>query len=144
VTKRVLLLASLAIGAAALAYLRDPDWLINVESGFRNWETAADGTRYRWTDGHASFFVRSDANAIEIPIRTTVSAPSEIPVSVELTIDDRFADQLVLNGDEWHRVKMVLPPRGTRRVRRIDIRVKRTKAGNKGVQVGVVRSRRDP
>jgi hypothetical protein len=141
-----LLLAALAIAAAVLAYLRDPDWLIKVESGFRNWETAADGTRYRWTDGHASFFVRSDANAIEIPIRTTASPPSEIPVSVAVTIDDRLVDQLVLNDDEWHRMKVILPPRGTRRVRRLDIRVNRTKAGNRGVQVGevVVRMSREP
>jgi hypothetical protein len=136
--KRLLLLAAPVMAIAALAYLRDPAWLIHVESGFRGWETAADGRRYRWTDGHASFFVRSNASAAEIPIRTTVSTPSDVPVSVTLTIDDRLADQLVLNDDSWQRVKLRLPAPGSRRVRRIDIRVARTKAGNRGVQVGEV------
>jgi hypothetical protein len=135
--KRLLLLAA-PVMAIAIAYLRDPEWLINVESGFRGWEMAADGTRYRWTDGHASFFVRSDASAAEIPVRTTVSTASDVPVSVTLSIDDRLADQLVLNDDGWQRVKLRLPAPGSRRVRRIDIRVDRTKTGNRGVQVGEV------
>ena len=53
--------------------------------------------------GHASFFVRSDASAIDVPIRTSVAAPSDIPVTVTLTIDDRLVGRLVLNDDGWHR-----------------------------------------
>lgn len=45
---------------ALLASLRDPPWLAGLESGFRGWETGADGTRYRWTSGHASFFSTRD------------------------------------------------------------------------------------
>jgi hypothetical protein len=136
--KRLLLLAAAMLAIAAIAYLHDPEWLINVESGFRGWETATDGTRYRWTNGHASFFVLSDASTAEIPVRTTVSTASDVPVLVTLTIDDRLADQLVLNDDGWQRVKLRLPVPGSRRVRRIDIRVNRTKTGNRGVQVGEV------
>jgi hypothetical protein len=136
------LVAIAAIGAvAALAYLRDPEWLIRVESGFREWETTADGTRYRWTNGHASFFVRSDAIEVGIPIRTTFAAPSDGPVTMSLAIDDRPADQLVLTDEAWHRVTVGLPPIGGRRVRRIDIRVDRTRSGNRGVQVGEVQVR---
>lgn len=137
----VLLIVTSLLAIAALAYLRDPEWLIRVDSGFRGWETGSDGTRYRWTDGHASFFVRSDASAIDVPIRTSVAAPSDIPVTVTLTIDDRLVDRLVLNDDGWHRAKVQLPPRGARRVRRMDIRVDRTKDGNRGVQVGEVQVR---
>jgi hypothetical protein len=140
-TRRLLLIVSAVTAIAALAYLRDPEWLISVESGFRSWETAADGRRYRWTDGHASFFVRSDATVIEIPVRASVSTSSDAPVTVTLTIDDRRADQLVLNDEQWHRMKVGLPPRGTRRVRRIDMRVNRTTVGNRGVQVGEVQVR---
>ena len=133
------MLASAAV-IAALAYLRDPPWLIEMDSGFRGWEIAEDGTRYRWTDGHASFFVRSDASAVEFPVRTTVS-PSDHPVTVSLTIDDRPADRLVLSDAGWHRVRLTLPPRRNRRVLRIDIRVDRTKAGNRGIQVGQLQDR---
>ena len=140
-TRRLLVAVCSVTVIATLAYLRDPAWLIGVESGFRNWETAGDGTRYRWTNGHASFFVTSEASQLEIPLRTTVSTSSDVPVTVKLTIDDRPADQLLLNDDGWHRVRLMLPPRGTRRVRRIDVRVDRTKIGNRGVQVGEVRIR---
>jgi hypothetical protein len=121
---------------AALAYLRDPAWLIGIESGFRSWETAADGTRFRWTGGHASFFVRSDAAGITVPIRTTFSSRSDGPVTVAFTIDDRPAERQLLTDDAWHRVRLVLPAGGSRRVRRIDIRVNPTRSGNRGVQVG--------
>ncbi len=59
--KRLALVCLVLAGiAGALAYLRDPPWLDHMESGFRRWETAADGTRYRWTAGHASFFVPAE------------------------------------------------------------------------------------
>jgi hypothetical protein len=140
-TRRLLIIVSSLTAIAALAYLRDPEWLITLESGFRGWETAADGTRYRWTDGHASFFVRSEAIEIALPIRTTFLAPSDVPATVTLTIDDRPADRLVLTDDGWHRMTVRLPPHSGRRVRRIDLRVNRTRSGNRGVQVGEVQIR---
>jgi hypothetical protein len=139
--QRTVAIVGTALVIAALAYLRDPSWLIGVDSGFRRWETTADGTRYRWISGHASFFVRSDAEAIDIPVRTTVSLPTDVPVTVTVSVDDRFAAQLVLNDAAWQHAKVMMPARGSRRVRRIDIRVDRTKAGNRGVQVGDVRIR---
>ena len=48
--------------SAALAYLRDPPWLIGDGLGLPPLETMADGTRIRWTGGHASFFVPSNAD----------------------------------------------------------------------------------
>jgi hypothetical protein len=122
----------------ALAYLRDPAWLIRTESGFRPWETTADGTRYRWTGGHASFFVRSDASEVSIPVRTTFSSPSDGAVTVTFSIDDRPTQRFRLIDDTAYLVTLSLPPRGSRRVRRIDIRVDRTRPGNRGVEVGEV------
>jgi hypothetical protein len=132
----------LALGAALLVsgilgYLRDPAWLAGVESGFREWETSADGVRYRWTAGHASFFVPASASAIVIPARTTF-APGEPPVNVSIAIDDRAADALVLTDDGWQVRKLRLPPPGSRRFRRIDIRVNRLRGGNRGAQIGEV------
>ena len=125
--------------AASLAYLRDPAWLAAVESGVRGWETAADGTRYRWTDGHASFFVPASAAEIAIPLRATFDAAGDPPVLVTIAIDDRPADELVLRDDRWTTRRLRLPPPGSRSLRRIDIRVDRVRAGNRGVQMGIVR-----
>ena len=125
--------------AGALAYLRDPPWLDRMESGFRRWETATDGTRYRWTAGHASFFVPATATAIVIPTRTTFDDPGQPPILVSIAIDDRPADEFVLRDDGWRTHELLLPPPGRRRLRRIDVRVDRLRQGLRGVQVGEVR-----
>jgi len=129
-----------ALLVSALVYLRDPAWLIEVESGFRTWERGADGTRYRWTGGHASFFVPSTTSAIDLPIRTTF-APGEWPVTVTIAVDDRPAVADELRDESWRRVTVRLAGRTSRRVRRIDIHVDRTRAGNRGVAVGELQLR---
>lgn len=143
VKRRLPLFICLFIGAAALvsalAYLRDPPWLADVESGFRRWEIASEGTRYRWTGGHASFFVPAAAKAIVIPTRTTFNDPADPPVLVSLSIDDRQADEFVLRDTQWKAHELPLPPPGRRRLRRIDIRVDRLRPGLRGVQIGEVR-----
>jgi hypothetical protein len=138
--KRLLLVCVvLASLASALAYLREPPWLERMESGFRNWETAADGTRFRWTAGHASFFVPATAAAIVIPTRTTFDDPGLPPILVSIAIDDRPADEFVLRDDEWRQYELRLPPPETRRLRRIDVRADRLRHGLRGVQIGEIR-----
>lgn len=122
---------------AALAYLRDPPWLAGLESGFRGWEAGPDGTRYRWTSGHASLFVPATTPAIVIPAKTTF-APGDPPVRFSVAIDDRPVTSDVLTSDSWFQRSVPLPPPGSRRVRRIDLRVDRVRAGNRGVQIGEV------
>ena len=132
------LLVALALAGAALAYLRDPSWLLTTTSGLRGWSTDRDGTRYRWTGGHASFFVPADWTAIELPLRATFESPADWPIAATVTIDDRPADRVVLTDGSWRRLLIRLPPRAARRVRRIDVRVDRTREGNRGVQLGEV------
>lgn len=129
-------IAAAALVIPALAYLRDPPWLEGLEAGFGGWEAADDGTRYRWISGHASFFVSADASTITIPLRT-IPDPAW-PITVSITIDDRPADRLELRDGAWHFTRLRLPPRSSRRTRRIDLRADRTRTGNRGVQVGVV------
>jgi hypothetical protein len=123
--------ASLCLAAVVviggLGYLREPPWLAGMDSGFRRWETAADGTRYRWIAGHASFFVPATVKAIVIP-----------PVLVSVAIDDRPADEIILRDDRWMVREVRLPPPGRRGFRRIDIRVDRLRPGMYGAQVGEV------
>ena len=125
-----------------LAWLRDPGWLAAMESGFGRWERA-DGVAYRWTAGRASFFVPADLQAVEIPLRLPMQ-PGDWPAAVTISIDDRPADRVVISEDGWQTRRILLPPRGSRRHRRIDIHVDRTRPGNRGVAVGeIVRSRDD-
>jgi len=123
--------------AALLAWLRDPGWLAGIESGFGRWERASDGVAYRWTAGRASFFVPADLPAIEIPVRLPIQ-PGDWPVVVTISIDDRPADRVVITEDGWQARRVLLPARGSRRWRRIDIHVDRTRPGNRGVLVGEV------
>jgi hypothetical protein len=140
--RSLVMLGMLAVGAAALvsalAYLRDPPWLAGMDSGFRRWETANDGTRYRSMAGHASFFVPADARAIVIPARTTFADRGDPPVEIAIDIDDRRADAFVLRDDSWKLTELRLPPPGSRRVRRIDVRVDRLRRGFRGADIGEV------
>ena len=129
------IVACLAV-AAVLTYLRDPPWLATLSSGFRNWETAADGTAFRWAGAHASLFVPSNARSLRIPLRTTFDQPGDWPITVSITIDDEPVDRLVLTDPGWRESRIRLPPPGSRRVRRVDLRTDRTRDDNRAVQVG--------
>jgi hypothetical protein len=133
---------SFVIAAAlvgTLAYLRDPPWLIGYTAGLRGWERRAGEPPYRWSGGHASFFVRSAAGAVEVPLSTTFDASDARPMTVTVSIDDRVAARLVLTDAAWHRVRVPLPQPGGRRVRRVDVRTNVTRDDNHGVRIGEVR-----
>ena len=138
VKRGVYLLIVTAGLVAALAYLRDPPWLTGMESGFRRWETASDGMRYRSMAGHASFFVPADARAIVIPARTSFADREDPPVEISIAIDDRPADAFVLRDDSWKLTEIRLPSPGSRRLRRIDVRVDRLRRGLRGADIGEV------
>jgi hypothetical protein len=128
---------------AALWYLRDPAWLITETTGLRGWERSADGTRFRWSGGHASFFVPSDERVVRIPVATTFDAHGSEPMLVTFTIDGTRAGRVLLTDGAWQEVTLPLPPRGSRRVRRIDVRTTVTREDNHGVQLGEAKVSRD-
>ncbi len=126
--------------AAASAYLHDPPWTANVTSGMRDWEEDPPGTRFRWTSGHASFFVSGDGTSITLPLRAAIPLTAGQPaVVVSISVDDRWLTDVELRDPEqWARPTLPLPAaRGRRRHRRIDLRVSRVSSYmNLGVQVG--------
>jgi hypothetical protein len=124
---------------AALAYLRDPPWILTVTSGMRPWETDAAGARVRWMGGHASFFVPATSHAVEIPVRATFDRPEDSPIVVTIALDDRPVDRIVLSDADWRYSVVRLPAPGGRRARRIDIRVDRTREDNNGAAIGEIR-----
>lgn len=136
-TRRAILASVVcAVVLGGLAYLRDPPWILSMTSGLRPWETGGGGERFRWMGGHASFFVPASARAVEIPLRTTFERPQDWPIVVSVSLDDRPVDRQVLSDAAWRRSVVRLPPPGTRRARRIDIRVDRTRDDNRGAAVG--------
>jgi hypothetical protein len=139
--RTVLTTVFLAAVIALLGYLRDPPWLLSTTSGLRDWETDADGTRVRWMGGHASLFVPASAHAVDLPVRTTFDASEDWPITVTVAIDDRVSDQIVLSDGAWHSIRVQLPPGTDRKVRRLDIRLDRTRDDNHGAAVGELRVR---
>jgi hypothetical protein len=122
--------------AGALAYLRDPAWLANQTTGLRPWQRGADGSMFRWSGNHASFFVPADAQAIRIPVATTFPNPGALPMVVSFFVDDVRAAPVMLTDETWQDVTVPLPRRGSRRVRRIDVRTSVTRDDNHGVKLG--------
>ena len=136
----VLLLAT----AALLVALRDPPWLGRVSSGQSAWMRDADGTRFRWTTGHATFYVPVDHQAIVVPLRASRFTPDFLPVTARLHVDGQLVEAIRLEDDTWHRVPVrvgLLP--AVRRHRRIEVRVNRTYGRLfRGVKLGEVNTPR--
>jgi hypothetical protein len=133
--------AIVVLAAGAAAYLYDPPWVAATTSGFRGWEIEPPGIRFRWTSGHAAFYVPSGATEMTLPLRSQFPGPGGAPVLVAVTVDGRMLANVVLdNPDVWLRQVLPLPRRATdRRSRRVDLRVSRT-VGDLilGVQVGEI------
>jgi hypothetical protein len=130
--------------AGALIYLREPAWMAGVTSGLSDWQGPA-GARFRWTTGHASFFVPGDAAAITLPLKAMFASPGGGPVTVDVSVNDRWLAAIELRDPSaWVRTTLPLPRKTTsRRFQRIDLRVSRTVGGlNRGVQLGEVELQR--
>jgi hypothetical protein len=132
------MIAAALVVIGTLWYLRDPAWLAEQTTGVRGWQTSADGKRYRWTGGHASFFVPSDASAVVVPIATTFQPGDDKPMLVTFSVDGKRAVRLLLTTSEWQRVTLPMPAPGSRKVRRVDVHTSPTREGNHGVQLGEV------
>lgn len=129
------IVVALALGAG-LWYLRDPAWLVTQTTGLRGWQRSPDGVPFRWSGGHASFFVPSDAHSVRIPVATTFDDGGTAPMMVTFTIDGARAARLLLTDRGWREVTLSMPPRGSRRVRRVDVRTSVTREDTHGVQLG--------
>ena len=98
-TRRLGIAAVLVVLGGTLWYLRDPPWLPGQTTGLRGWQREPDGSAYRWSGGHASFFVPADARQVRIPVATTFDARGPRgfdPMLVTFTIDDVRAGRALL------------------------------------------------
>ena len=130
---------ALLILVAALAYLRDPPWLADQTSGLGRPEQDESGTHYRWTAARAMFFVPSATERVLLPMRSPDDATAAWPVTVTVSVDDRPVAALTLRDQEWRTLEVGIPSTATsRRVRRVDLKLDRVHAHQRGVQLGDV------
>lgn len=126
----------------AAVYLYDPPWTGRVTSGLRDWEEDPPGTRFRWTDGHASFFVPSRARTMTVPMRGVFPLNGGQPVIVSLSVDDRWLTNVELKTPtDWEYTTVPLPPAHRfRSFRRVELRVSRVLPPfNLGIEIGELR-----
>ena len=140
---RLVACAGCALLLICAAYLRDPPWAGHITSGLRPWEKDRRlGTPFRWTAGRASFFVPREARVMTLPLRAGFPGPNGGPVTVSISVDDRWLADIELGQpEEWVRTPLPLPANATsRRFRRVDLHVSRTYVGVfiLGVQTGEI------
>lgn len=143
-TVRRLSIVALIAVAGALVYLRNPPWIEDVTSGMKPWDRDESGVLYRWTEGHASFYIPSNVETMTLPLRSAVPGPDGAPVRVELRQDGAILGsvELIVPG-AWTKHTFTLRPSKTRRpFQRIDLRVSRTfPPWSFGVMTGEVTAR---
>jgi hypothetical protein len=94
-------------------------------NGLFEWETLADGTRFRWTGRYASLFVPADVTRVEIPVRLPTDGRS-IPVMGVEAMTGGVGRGRTLVDASWAIISLpldpVLPPI---QYKRIDLRIDR-------------------
>jgi len=94
--------------------------------GFYEWETAEDGTKFRWSGQYASVFVPANATRVFLPVRMPANIPGVSPIGVEVAAVGVGRGRTFV-GDAWVDLNIqmpdVVPPT---RYKRIDVRVDRT------------------
>jgi O-antigen ligase len=122
----VLLVASVPIQAGRAVDRID---LTRVSYGLAPWNFTSEGLGFRWTGRQASFFMNASARAIEVPIAAPFLEERKVVtpggVHVDIEVDGRAADRLVLSDVGWHVVR-INAPASDGRFWRVDLRVSPT------------------
>lgn len=85
-----------------------------VSFGLHGEERTPGGRTYRWmAEPTVELHVAGGVRRLEIPLRHEIGAFRD-PVPVEIEIDGRKADALVIRDDEWHASRITLPPKPRR------------------------------
>ena len=95
--------------------------LSRVSYGFYNPGTTEDNTPFRWAGPRATLFMRSPVTAIELPL-AALHPTTPQGVAVDILVDGRMADHVVLTGHAWHTIR-INTPASARRFWRIDLHV---------------------
>jgi O-antigen ligase len=94
--------------------------LENASAGLSLWQREADGSRYRWAGGHATFYAPSAASSMVIRLRAGTAAAS--PVDTRVLIDGHVRHGATLPpGGPWTAARVPLPGGPSGRFVRIEI-----------------------
>jgi hypothetical protein len=91
-----------------------------VTYGFHGWETDAAGARFRWTGRRATLFAPCAPTIVELPLRSPQldTLPSFV---VDVELNGRLADEVWLERESWHRMRLIMPPCDQQKFHRIDL-----------------------
>jgi O-antigen ligase len=109
-----------SVPVRALRAISDID-LSRVSYGFSDWRTSDDGVRSRWAGPRVTFFMRSSARAIDVPLAAKLPATPH-GAQVDILVNGHTADRIVLNNQDW-RVVRINAPASRRRFWRVDMHV---------------------
>src|SRR5262249_3499000 len=106
------LAASAAALAIAAAHVVARPELRPVESravnGLYEWETGADGFRFRWTGEYAGLFVPSDVTRVYVPVRMPAVGGGLSPMVVEAKTTGAPGQRSRI-GEQWAILNLELP-----------------------------------
>ncbi len=113
-------LASVPIRIASETRAMD---LSQVTYGLSEPEQSRAGVTFRRVNGEATFFVRGDVRAIELPLALADATPGEA-TEVEVALDGRPANRVRVDATGWTRMRVLIPRTSAGRpFRRLDLRV---------------------
>ena len=92
-----------------------------------------------WGSGFQKLLTATASGTMaDVTMMGQVMTPAPASKGAFLAIDDRLADAFVLRDSAWKNAEVRLPPPGSRRVRRIDVRVDRLRKGLRGADIGEI------
>lgn len=122
--RRALTLAVLALGISLPVRTHDRRTSTDLDNhviGASRTAGTQDGVSYRIAEARSTWFVRVDAQVIEIPLRVDDTSPTT-RCQVTLVVDGFPANSLAVGLEEWTRVRFAMAAGKYRQVnRRIDI-----------------------
>ena len=99
--------------------------LPSVAYGVYGWESARDGTRFRWTKGLASIYLRDDVTSLTLPLSAVIPRSGDV-FEVTIRLDGVVLARLPRSDGDWIRVPIQVPRRrwsAWRTTARLDIEV---------------------
>lgn len=115
----VLVIALIAIVPVRASYESREARLEGVALGMSNWRTDEAGNRFRWAERRSALFVETRAPVLTLPLKI----PGDRSCTVQVSVDGRVVDRVVVPPDQWREVRLRLPPNATGRSCRIDLGV---------------------
>jgi hypothetical protein len=125
------------VGLAALAYGRVTE--TPSDFGFHGFESAPDGTRFRWMTRHAVTYIPEGPGFLRLRLRAP-DPPTRRPLVLETSIAGQVVDRRHVPAGQWVSYDVATRGRAPTSFRRVDFRVNQVRTEE--VQLGARPARR--